>query len=195
MGSPSCGRVGAVPVRHRRIAGQREVDACRSTRWRARRGRRSDGRLPSPQRDPRRSGTAERERCAGDLRRRGVRRPPCVDWPLRTPTSPFPTSIARPTNRAPIGSSCVRPIDIVIVEGNYLLLDSAPWVELRDLFDAVAHLDVDPVGTRRSPRASPCPFRQAARSRRRHSSSRPTRRTRCESRRSAIAPISWSTSD
>jgi pantothenate kinase len=34
---------------------------------------------------------------------------------------------------------------IVIVEGNYLLLDSAPWVELRDLFDAVAHLDVDPV--------------------------------------------------
>ena len=34
---------------------------------------------------------------------------------------------------------------IVIVEGNYLLLDSVPWVELRDLFDAVAHIDVDPV--------------------------------------------------
>jgi pantothenate kinase len=33
----------------------------------------------------------------------------------------------------------------VIVEGNYLLLESVPWVELRDLFDAVAHLDVDPV--------------------------------------------------
>jgi pantothenate kinase len=31
----------------------------------------------------------------------------------------------------------------VIVEGNYLLLDGAPWGELRDLFDAVAHLRVD----------------------------------------------------
>ena len=40
----------------------------------------------------------------------------------------------------------VRTADpIVIVEGNYLLLDSVPWVELRGLFDAVAHLDVDPV--------------------------------------------------
>jgi pantothenate kinase len=43
------------------------------------------------------------------------------------------------------GRITVRPSDrIVIVEGNYLLLDSSPWVELRDLFDAVAHLDVDP---------------------------------------------------
>ena len=33
---------------------------------------------------------------------------------------------------------------LVVVEGNYLLLESAPWVELRDLFDAVAHLDLDP---------------------------------------------------
>lgn len=33
---------------------------------------------------------------------------------------------------------------VVIVEGNYLLLDTEPWVELRDLFDAIAHLDVDP---------------------------------------------------
>lgn len=32
---------------------------------------------------------------------------------------------------------------LVIVEGNYLLLDSEPWVELRDLLNAVAHLDVD----------------------------------------------------
>ncbi len=32
---------------------------------------------------------------------------------------------------------------IVIVEGNYLLLDSPPWDDLRALFDAVAHLDVD----------------------------------------------------
>jgi pantothenate kinase len=33
---------------------------------------------------------------------------------------------------------------VVIIEGNYLLLDTEPWVELRDLLDAVAHLDVDP---------------------------------------------------
>ena len=33
--------------------------------------------------------------------------------------------------------------DIVIVEGNYLLLDEAPWSELRDRFDAVVHLRVD----------------------------------------------------
>jgi pantothenate kinase len=44
------------------------------------------------------------------------------------------------------GRITVRPSDrIVIVEGNYLLLDSSPWVALRGLFDAVAHLDVDPV--------------------------------------------------
>ena len=44
------------------------------------------------------------------------------------------------------GRITVRPSDdIVIVEGNYLLLDEAPWSELRDHFDAVAHLRVDPV--------------------------------------------------
>ena len=32
---------------------------------------------------------------------------------------------------------------IVIVEGNYLLLESEPWGVLRDLFDVVAYLDVD----------------------------------------------------
>lgn len=32
---------------------------------------------------------------------------------------------------------------IVIVEGNYLLLDSRPWSSLRDLLDTVAHLDLD----------------------------------------------------
>lgn len=40
--------------------------------------------------------------------------------------------------RIPVSSS------IVIVEGNYLLLESAPWFELRGLFDAVGHLDIDP---------------------------------------------------
>ena len=32
--------------------------------------------------------------------------------------------------------------EIVIVEGNYLLLESDPWVELRGLFDAVAHIEI-----------------------------------------------------
>lgn len=35
---------------------------------------------------------------------------------------------------------------IVIVEGNYLLLDQPPWAELTEYFDAVAYLDV-PVET------------------------------------------------
>ncbi len=32
---------------------------------------------------------------------------------------------------------------IVVVEGNYLLLDEPPWVELRDLFDAIGHIEID----------------------------------------------------
>lgn len=32
---------------------------------------------------------------------------------------------------------------IVIVEGNYLLLETDPWGKLRDLFDAIALLDID----------------------------------------------------
>jgi pantothenate kinase len=37
----------------------------------------------------------------------------------------------------------VRPDDpVVVVEGNYLLLDEAPWSELAELFDAVAYIDV-----------------------------------------------------
>ena len=37
----------------------------------------------------------------------------------------------------------VTPDDvIVLVEGNYLLLDDAPWTQLAGLFDAVAYLDV-----------------------------------------------------
>ena len=33
---------------------------------------------------------------------------------------------------------------VVIVEGNYLLLDEPPWSAARPLFDLVAHLDLDP---------------------------------------------------
>ena len=37
----------------------------------------------------------------------------------------------------------VEPDDVVvIVEGNYLLLDEPPWSELVDLFDEIAYLDV-----------------------------------------------------
>jgi len=31
----------------------------------------------------------------------------------------------------------------LVVEGNYLLLDESPWVELHDLFDAIAYIDLD----------------------------------------------------
>lgn len=40
------------------------------------------------------------------------------------------------------GGVIVLPDDpVVIIEGNYLLLDRAPWAELRDLLDDVAHLE------------------------------------------------------
>jgi len=44
-----------------------------------------------------------------------------------------------------IGSSIpVRPeTPIVITEGNYLLLDTHPWRQVRDLLDAVWYLDID----------------------------------------------------
>lgn len=32
---------------------------------------------------------------------------------------------------------------IVIVEGNYLLLDQYPWANLRDMFDTVGYIDID----------------------------------------------------
>ena len=38
---------------------------------------------------------------------------------------------------------------VVVVEGNYLLLDRPPWAELSEAFDAVAYLDV-PAEVRRS---------------------------------------------
>lgn len=36
-----------------------------------------------------------------------------------------------------------RTVTIVIVEGNYLLLDDGPWRGVRDLFDQVWYLDMD----------------------------------------------------
>lgn len=44
----------------------------------------------------------------------------------------------------------VLPDDVVVlVEGNYLLLDEAPWAELAGLFDAIAYLDLPPESRRR----------------------------------------------
>jgi pantothenate kinase len=41
------------------------------------------------------------------------------------------------------GWTTVAPGDsLVIVEGNYLLLDEPPWASLAELFDAIAYLDV-----------------------------------------------------
>lgn len=43
----------------------------------------------------------------------------------------------------PDGILVPETASMVIVEGNYLLLESPPWSELRGLFDAVVHLDID----------------------------------------------------
>jgi pantothenate kinase len=51
----------------------------------------------------------------------------------------------RSADRAVDAAIVVAPSDrIIIVEGNYLLLDSAPWGALRELFDLTGYLDVDP---------------------------------------------------
>ncbi len=38
----------------------------------------------------------------------------------------------------------VAPDDLVIAEGNYLLLDEPPWSSARALFDLTVHVDLDP---------------------------------------------------
>ena len=43
----------------------------------------------------------------------------------------------------------VRETAIVVVEGNYLLLERAPWVSLRDLYDVTVMIDVDEAELRR----------------------------------------------
>lgn len=50
----------------------------------------------------------------------------------------------RPLDLARAGGRIITPDHrIVIVEGNYLLLDKAPWSALRNLFDLTIFLDVD----------------------------------------------------
>jgi len=61
-----------------------------------------------------------------------------VDRPVRAP------SFDRVADRTVDEAITVAPDDhLVIVEGNYLLLDRAPWASLVDVFDRVAYLDVD----------------------------------------------------
>jgi pantothenate kinase len=65
---------------------------------------------------------------------------------LRTPCADI---VYAPTFRReieePIGASIPVPPDasIVMTEGNYLLLDTHPWRQIRDLLDAVWYLEVD----------------------------------------------------
>jgi pantothenate kinase len=50
----------------------------------------------------------------------------------------------RPLDLARAGGRLITPEQhIVIVEGNYLLLDGSPWRELRPLFDWTLFLEVD----------------------------------------------------
>jgi pantothenate kinase len=53
-------------------------------------------------------------------------------------------SFDRLADRTIAAAITVDPDDqIVIVEGNYLLLDRGPWAALRALFDRVGYIDVD----------------------------------------------------
>jgi pantothenate kinase len=61
-----------------------------------------------------------------------------ADGPVMAP------SFDRLADRTIDAAITIDPDDrIVIVEGNYLLLDRAPWVALRGLFDRTGYLDVD----------------------------------------------------
>ncbi len=62
-----------------------------------------------------------------------------ADGPVAAP------SFDRIADRTVEAAIVVAPGDrIVIVEGNYLLLEAAPWGDLRELFDLTGYLDVDP---------------------------------------------------
>ncbi len=61
-----------------------------------------------------------------------------ADAPVSAP------SFDRVADRTIDAAITIHPDDrIVIVEGNYLLLDRAPWAALRNLFDRTGYLDVD----------------------------------------------------
>lgn len=62
----------------------------------------------------------------------------CGDRPVAVPVFDRPLDLARAGGRL-----ITLEHRIVIVEGNYLLLDFAPWCELRPLFDWALLIDVD----------------------------------------------------
>jgi len=68
---------------------------------------------------------------------------------LRRLRAPCADIIYAPTFRReieePIGASIPVPPEapIVITEGNYLLLDTHPWRQVRDLLDAIWYLEID----------------------------------------------------
>lgn len=62
-----------------------------------------------------------------------------ADGPVSAP------SFDRVADRTIDGAITVGPNDrIVIVEGNYLLLETPPWGTLRELFDGTGYIDIDP---------------------------------------------------
>ena len=55
----------------------------------------------------------------------------------------FPTFDREADSTVPRGGQIGKQTNVVVVEGNYLLLDNPPWSELADLFDLTVSIDVD----------------------------------------------------
>lgn len=60
-----------------------------------------------------------------------------------TPSLPYPTFDRAADKTVPNGGEIDAATRIVLIEGNYLLLDIAPWSSLADVFDLTVRLDVD----------------------------------------------------
>ena len=104
----------------------------------------ADGRLPPPDAELVARGPARPQGRAGDLRRRGVRRPA---GPAPRPAGPRGDGARlRPGSRS---SRCRTSIAVppsaglVVTEGNYLLLDRPAWPAVRAQLDAVWHVVTD----------------------------------------------------
>lgn len=62
---------------------------------------------------------------------------------LQTEDEVFYPLFDRASDRAVAGAGCIGPkTETVVVEGNYLLLDTAKWRDLRALFDVTSYLEV-----------------------------------------------------
>lgn len=55
----------------------------------------------------------------------------------------YPTFDREADSTVPRGGQIGKQTNVVVVEGNYLLLDNPPWSELADLFDLTVSIDVD----------------------------------------------------